>query len=136
MRGTPRTMQQDPTYDDVVAEVFDHLAASVATATADGIAPERIAVDPGIGFGKTLAHNLALLHHLRDLTSLGRPVAVGTSRKSFIGTVAGVEDPRQRMPGSVATAVTSVRAGAAIVRVHDVAETRQAVDLAAAIREG
>ncbi len=136
MQGTPRTMQQDPTYQDVVAEVFDHLAVQLDRLQAAGVARERVVVDPGIGFGKTVEHNLALLRHLRELTSLGRPVLVGASRKSFIGKLTGVEDPSDRLEGSLAAAVLAVAGGARIVRVHDVWETTRAVAVATAVVQG
>jgi dihydropteroate synthase len=136
LRGEPRTMQQDPTYDDVVAEVFDHLAERLEALAAIGIPAERVAIDPGIGFGKTMAHNLQLLHRLREFTSLGRPVLVGASRKSFLGRLTGVEDPEARLAGSLGAAVAAVGAGARIVRVHDVAATVEAVGVADAIARG
>ena len=135
MRGTPRTMQQDPRYDDVVAEVFDHLAETLDHAVAFGIARERVVVDPGIGFGKTVAHNLELLRRTRELTSLGRPVMVGTSRKSFIGKLTDGAQEDDRLEGSLASAAIAVANGAAMVRVHDVAETVRAVAVARAITE-
>jgi dihydropteroate synthase len=133
MRGTPLTMQQDPSYDDVVAEVFDFLAGHLGRLEEAGIPAERVAIDPGIGFGKTTAHNLRLLRHLREFTSLGRPVMVGTSRKSFLGRVVGSEAPTERLEGSLATAALAVAAGARLIRVHDVAETVRAVTTAHAI---
>jgi dihydropteroate synthase len=133
MRGTPATMQQDPTYEDVVGEVFDFLARRLADLEELGIPRSRVVVDPGIGFGKTAAHNLRLLRHLRGFTSLGRPVMIGTSRKSFLGRVAGVGDAGDRLEGSLATAAMAVGAGARLVRVHDVAETVRAVATAQAI---
>jgi dihydropteroate synthase len=133
MRGTPRTMQQDPTYDDVVGDVFDFLAHGLERAAAAGIPPGRVAVDPGIGFGKTADHNLVLLRRLREFTSLGRPVVVGTSRKSFLGRFAGSDDPVDRLEGSLATAALAVASGARVVRVHDVAETVRAVATAHAV---
>ena len=133
MRGTPRTMQEDPTYDDVVGEVFDFLATRLATIGDLGIEPERVIVDPGIGFGKTLEHNLVLLRRIREMTSLGRPVLVGGSRKSFLGTLTGVDDPSERLEGSLAVAVMAVCRRASILRVHDVAATVPAVRVAAAI---
>ncbi len=133
MRGTPRTMQQDPTYTDVVAEVFEHLAAGLARLQVAGIDPNKVMVDPGIGFGKALEHNLALLRRVRELTSLGRPVLIGASRKSFIGRLTGVSDPVDRLEGSLAAATLAVAGGARIVRVHDVAETVRAVALADAV---
>jgi len=132
MRGTPRTMQDDPRYDDVVAEVRSFLIERAQAATAGGV--REVWVDPGIGFGKTVAHNLALLRHLRDLADGGYPVLVGTSRKSFLGRVAplpgGSPTPvEQRLPASLATAVWAMLHGAAMVRVHDVAATVQAAAL-------
>jgi dihydropteroate synthase len=134
MRGTPRTMQDDPRYDDVVAEVYEYLAAGLDRLAVAGIPPGRVLVDPGIGFGKSAEHNLALLRSLRQFTGLGRPVVIGTSRKSFIGKVTGVAEPAGRVAGSVATAVLAAAAGAGVVRVHDVAETRQALAMVAALR--
>jgi dihydropteroate synthase len=134
MQGTPRTMQRDPTYTDVVAEVFDHLAVGLGRLRAAGVDPERVMVDPGIGFGKTLEHNLALLHRLRELTSLGRPVLVGASRKSFIGHLTATTDPADRLEGSLAAATLAVAGGARIVRVHDVVQTVRSVAVADAVR--
>jgi dihydropteroate synthase len=133
LRGEPRTMQHDPRYDDVVAEVFEHLAERLWALAAAGVPPERVAIDPGIGFGKTVAHNLTLLRRLREFTSLGRPVLIGASRKGFIGQLAAVPEPVDRLPGSVAVAAVAVAAGARLLRVHDVAETVQAVRVAHAI---
>jgi dihydropteroate synthase len=123
LQGEPRTMQDAPTYGDVVAEVEEALLATVARAVSAGIARERLAIDPGIGFGKTLEHNLALLRALPRLCSHGLPVLVGTSRKSFLGRITGVEVPEERLIGSVVSAVLAARAGARILRVHDVAAT-------------
>jgi dihydropteroate synthase len=133
MRGTPQTMQQDPSYDDVVGEVFDFLAARLEDLGELGIAAERVIVDPGIGFGKTAAHNLALLRHLRQFTSLGRPLMIGTSRKSFLGRLAAADEPAARLEGSLVTAALAVGAGARLVRVHDVPETVRAVATAHAV---
>ncbi len=127
--GTPETMQHDPRYDDVLLEVFDWLAARVAAAEAAGIPRARIAVDPGIGFGKTVAHNLALIRGLSLLHGLGLPILLGASRKRFIGTLGGAEEAAARMPGSVAVALAGVAQGAQMLRVHDAAETRQALRL-------
>ncbi len=127
MQGDPKTMQRDPRYDDVVREVRDFLAARIAACEAAGIARHRIAVDPGIGFGKTLAHNLGLLHGLDALRALGCPILIGVSRKSFIAHSAGSAPPKQRLGGSLAAALASVERGARIVRAHDVAETAQAL---------
>ena len=133
MRGEPRTMQDDPTYDDVVVEVRDHLVARARAARAAGVAD--VWIDPGIGFGKSLAHNLDLLAHLDVLVGTGYPVLVGTSRKGMLGTLAaradagGVAPPASdRLEGSVATAIWSARCGAAMVRVHDVAATARAFE--------
>lgn len=133
MRGEPGTMQDAPHYDDVVAEVGGYLAAQASALIDAGVAPERIALDPGIGFGKTTAHNLELLRRLGELTGLGFPVLVGASRKRFVGEITGVTTPRERLAGSVAVAVDAVERGAMIVRVHDVAETVQALRMLAAI---
>jgi dihydropteroate synthase len=133
LRGEPRTMQHDPSYDDVVAEVFEYLAERLGALAAAGVPAERVAIDPGIGFGKTVAHNLTLLRRLREFTSLGRPVLIGASRKGFIGHLAQVPEPTDRLAGSVAVAAVAVASGARLVRVHDVAETVQAVKVAHAI---
>ena len=132
MQGTPRTMQEDPTYGDVVADVSAFLADRVRRATDAGVAEERIWVDPGIGFGKTLEHNLELIRRLGELRSLGRPILLGASRKSFLGKLTGREAD-QRLGGSLAAAVLGRLAGADWVRVHDVAPTRDALLVAEAI---
>ena len=132
MLGDPRTMQDDPRYGDVVDDVRAFLADRVGAAIAAGIAEERIWVDPGIGFGKTLDHNLALLRRLGELRELGRPILVGASRKTFIGKITGRE-PRERVGGTIATTVIAATEGAAAVRVHDVAATRDALRTVAAI---
>ncbi|MFP4149121.1 MAG: dihydropteroate synthase [Nitriliruptoraceae bacterium] len=133
LKGTPRTMQDDPRYDDVVTEVVDHLAARIEVLVAAGVDEDRIVVDPGIGFGKRVEHNLALLAQLDALTALGRPVLVGVSRKRFIGALTEVAAPTDRLAGSLAAASVAVAAGARIVRAHDVAATVQAVKVAWAI---
>jgi dihydropteroate synthase len=125
MQGEPRTMQDDPRYDDVVAEVMAFLAERGEHGRAAGV--REIWVDPGIGFGKTAAHNLSLLRHLRALVAAGRPVMVGTSRKGFLGRIAPGGGPDDRLEGSVATAVWAADQGAGMVRVHDVAATVQAM---------
>jgi dihydropteroate synthase len=131
MLGTPRTMQDDPRYDDVVSEVKAFLEERLRYATAEGIAEERVALDPGIGFGKTVAHNLELLARIDELISLGRPIVIGTSRKSFIGRLTGrpVDD---RVAGTIATNVLAYAGGARIFRVHDVAPVHDALTVAAA----
>jgi dihydropteroate synthase len=128
-KGEPKTMQDDPRYDDVVLEVFDYLEARIAAAEAAGIERSRIAADPGLGFGKTLAHNLVLLSHLSILHGLGVPILVGASRKRFIGGLGQGRDPKSREPGSHAAAVVAVSQGVQMLRVHDVAGARQAVEV-------
>jgi dihydropteroate synthase len=132
MQGKPRTMQEDPTYDDVVDDVKALLAERVERAVAAGVKEERIWVDPGIGFGKTVDHNLQLLRRLGELLTLGRPILVGTSRKSFLGKLSGAPVD-QRLGGTIATCVLAVANGAAAVRVHDVAPVREALAIEAAI---
>lgn len=131
----PATMQDDPRYDDVVAEVREFLAARARALRAAGVSGERIAVDPGIGFGKTLQHNLALLRGLPAIAALGYPVVVGASRKRFIGHILRKDDAKQRVAGSVGAAAYAVMHGADVVRVHDVAETTDALAVIAAIEE-
>ena len=132
MQGSPRTMQAEPTYADVVAEVRDFLAARAATCVAAGIAGERIVVDPGFGFGKTVAHNLTLLARLGEIAALGFPVLAGWSRQSSLGRITG-RPAEERLAGSVAAALIAVQRGARIVRVHDVAATRDALAMLAAV---
>ena len=129
MQGSPRTMQDDPVYDDVVDDVRAFLAERIETAVSSGVAEERIWVDPGIGFGKTLEHNLELLRRLGELRELGRPIVIGTSRKRFLGAITGRETGR-RLGGSIASNVIALAAGAEVFRVHDVLATRQALDVA------
>jgi dihydropteroate synthase len=133
MLGDPRTMQSDPVYADVVAEVKAFLAGQVEMLERAGVARDRIAIDPGIGFGKTTAHNLELLRRLDELTATGLPVVVGVSRKRFIGEITGVAGPRDRVVGSASAALAALRRGAAVVRVHDVAETVQAIAIDRAV---
>jgi dihydropteroate synthase len=133
LRGEPRTMQDDPRFDDVVAEVEAELLSARAGAIAAGVAADAVALDPGIGFGKTLAHNLELLAAVPRLVGLGSPLLVGTSRKSFLGRLTGVAEPAQRLAGSLASAVLAVRDGARIVRVHDVAATVEALAVVTAV---
>lgn len=131
MQGTPATMQDAPVYADVVGEVRTFLAARLAACSAAGIAAERIVLDPGIGFGKTLEHNLALLRAVPELGTLGRPVLIGVSRKGMIGTLTG-RAVAERTPGSVTAAVLAAQRGARILRVHDVAATTDALAVLAA----
>jgi dihydropteroate synthase len=133
MQGDPRTMQQGPAYGDVAREVCDFLRGRAAACMAAGFSRDRLLLDPGFGFGKTLAHNLALLAQLELLVAEGLPVLVGLSRKSLIGQITG-RPPEQRLPGGVALAALAVMAGAHIVRTHDVAPTVDAIKIAAALR--
>ena len=134
MQGNPLTMQKDPRYDDVVREVADFLRERMAVAVAAGVAPEALALDPGIGFGKKLDHTLALLAGTAELAAIGRPVLVGASRKSFIGRLTGEDDPERRHEGSLAAAAIAAFEGARILRVHDVAATVRVVRVADAVR--
>lgn len=135
MQGTPQTMQAEPRYGDVVREVRDFLAAQFYEAMDVGIEAGQIILDPGVGFGKTLEHNLLLLRGLPALAALGQPLLVGASRKAFIGKILDL-DAAERLEGSLAAAVAAVFSGANMVRVHDVAETCRAVRVADAIRFG
>jgi dihydropteroate synthase len=132
MQGDPRTMQENPTYDEVVEDVRAFLAERLEAALAAGVAEERIWLDPGIGFGKNLDHNLELLRRLGELRALGRPLVVGASRKSFIGRIDGSE-VGDRLGGSIAASILAAAEGADVLRVHDVAEVAQAARVAAAI---
>jgi len=134
MQGTPATMQAAPHYDNLLAEVRGRLARAVAAAESAGVVPEAICVDPGIGFGKTVEHNLTLLKRVDVLAGLGKPVLVGPSRKSFIGALLGLPSA-ERLEGTLAACVAAVQAGAHILRVHDVAAVRRAVRVAEAIRD-
>lgn len=134
MRGEPATMQQDPRYGDVVGEVSGWLAARMATLEKEGLEAETIALDPGIGFGKTMEHNVKLIAGLRALVATGRPVVAGVSRKSFIGRITG-RDGDARMAGSLAAAVWAAACGAHVWRVHDVRESVDAARMVAALRE-
>ena len=132
MLGEPRTMQQDPRYDDVVSEVRSFLEERLAFAVGEGIPEERVWLDPGIGFGKTVEHNLELLRRLDEIVAIGRPVAIGTSRKSFLGKLTGGRPESERLPGSIATNVLALERGARVFRVHDVAQIVDALKVAAA----
>jgi dihydropteroate synthase len=132
MLGEPRTMQLDPRYDDVVADVKAFLEERLAFAVAEGVAEERVWLDPGIGFGKTLDHNLELLRRLDEIVAIGRPVVVGTSRKSFLGKLTGRPE-KERLAGTVATNVIALERGARVFRVHDVAPVADALRVAAAV---
>lgn len=132
-QGDPETMQQNPRYDDVVEEVYAFLSERIEASIRAGIDETRLIVDPGIGFGKTLAHNLALLAGLARFCDLGRPVLLGVSRKRFIAAIDREEPAEERLGGSIAAVLAGWRRGAAIFRVHDVAATRQALNVAKAI---
>jgi dihydropteroate synthase len=132
MLGEPRTMQDDPRYDDVVDDVRAFLEQRVEFAVREGVREERIMVDPGIGFGKTLEHNLELLRRLDRIATIGLPVVIGTSRKSFLGRLTGRDDPHDRVAATVATTVLGLERGASVFRVHDVAPTRDALAVATA----
>jgi dihydropteroate synthase len=136
MLGEPRTMQDAPRYDDVVAEVRAFLAERMRLAQAHGVAAERIWLDPGIGFGKTIDHNLELLARLGELRCLGRPLVIGTSRKAFLGLMADGRAPGERLPGTIATNVLALAHGASVFRVHDVAAVHDALRAAAAVLRG
>ncbi|MEM9967759.1 MAG: dihydropteroate synthase [Pseudomonadota bacterium] len=127
--GDPKTMQANPYYDDVLLDVFDFLKAQIAALVARGIAKERIIADPGIGFGKTLEHNLSLLSRLSLFHGLGVPILLGASRKRFIGTIGQVSEASRRGPGSIGVALAALGQGVQILRVHDVADTAQAIAL-------
>ena len=134
MLGEPKSMQQDPRYEDVVREVRDFLAGRAEQAIRAGVKEENIILDPGIGFGKTIRHNLELLNDLHALVGLGFPVLVGASRKSFLGKVAGTERAKDRLFSTVATSVMAYERGATLFRVHDVRPNREALAVAAAIQ--
>jgi dihydropteroate synthase len=135
MLGEPRTMQEDPRYDDVVSDVKAFLEERLTFAVAEGIDESRVALDPGIGFGKTVEHNLELLRRLPEIVAIGRPVVIGTSRKSFLGRITG-RDVTERGPGTLATCVVAYLNGARVFRVHEVASTRDALLVTAATVTG
>jgi dihydropteroate synthase len=135
MKGTPRTMQKSPHYADLLGEVRAFLRERVLEAGEAGIASDRVVIDPGIGFGKTAAHNLALINRLADLEAIGRPICVGLSRKAFIGRILGLP-PEERLEGTIAAAVLAVSHGARILRVHDVGAVAKAIRVAVAVLSG
>ena len=132
MLGEPRTMQKDPRYGDVVSEVKSFLEERLAFAVSEGVDEGLVWLDPGIGFGKTVEHNLELLRRLDELVAIGRPIVVGTSRKSFLGKLAGGRSESERLPGTIATNVLALERGASVFRVHDVAQVADALAVAAA----
>jgi dihydropteroate synthase len=132
MLGEPRTMQENPRYEDVVSDVKAFLEERLAFAVGEGIDEERVWLDPGIGFGKTVEHNLELLRRLDEIVAIGRPVVVGTSRKSFLGKLVGGRGEGERLPGTIATNVLALERGASVFRVHDVAPNADALAVATA----
>jgi dihydropteroate synthase len=132
MLGEPRTMQENPRYEDVVSEVKAFLEERLAFAVGEGVDEDRVWLDPGIGFGKTVEHNLELLRRLDEIVAIGRPVVVGTSRKSFLGKLAGGRGEGERLPGTIATNVLALERGASVFRVHDVAPNADALAVATA----
>lgn len=134
MRGEPATMQQDTSYQDVVTEIKEYLQQRMAACVAAGISTEKIVIDPGIGFGKTWQHNVKLIQQLAEFKSLGAKILLGPSRKSFIGAITGAP-VTERIPGSIAAAVLGAQNGADIIRMHDVAETLQALKVLQAVEE-
>lgn len=133
IKGTPRDMQQDPVYDDVVGEVLSYLEEGIELAVKAGVDREKILIDPGIGFGKTLEHNLIILNRLEEFRALGRPILLGPSRKKFIGTILGVPAPEQRVDGTAAAVALGIERGARVLRVHDVARMVQVAKMTDAI---
>jgi dihydropteroate synthase len=132
MLGEPRTMQRDPRYDDVVSEVRAYLEERLTFAVGEGVPEQNVWLDPGIGFGKTVEHNLELLRRLDEIVAIGRPVVIGTSRKSFLGKLTGGRTESERLPGTIATNVLAMERGATVFRVHDVAPMLDALSVAAA----
>lgn len=136
IKGTPRNMQQNPVYDDVITEITDYLEEGVSIAVKAGVDPDKILIDPGIGFGKSLEHNLTIMNRLDELKCLGRPIVLGTSRKKFIGAVLDMPVPEQRLEGTAATVALGIERGARIVRVHDVAPMARVVRMTDAMVKG
>jgi dihydropteroate synthase len=134
MLGTPQTMQRDPRYRDVVQEIGEFFSERLSRLAECGVQPEQTILDPGLGFGKSLEHNLELLARLRHFRTYQRPLLIGASRKAFIGQVLGVKEPAERLPGSLACACAAVEAGAQIIRTHDVAATQRALRMTEAIQ--
>ncbi len=135
IKGTPKDMQKNPYYEDVMGEIIDYFREIIKTAEEKGVKREQLIVDPGIGFGKRLEDNLCILRNLKELKVLGRPILIGASRKSFIGKVTEVEIPEKRLAGSISAAVIGATNGARIIRVHDVKETVEALELLSAVEE-
>ncbi len=133
MQGTPATMQENPSYRDVIAEISQFLAEKISEAKKSGVSEEQIVIDPGIGFGKTLEHNLTILKRIKDFAELSRPILVGLSRKGFIGKITGLS-VNERLEGTIAAVVAAYLSGGIIFRVHDVKEVKRALAIAEAIK--
>jgi dihydropteroate synthase len=133
IRGEPRTMQQGPSYKDVMSEIAAELKESIAVCEKNGVAPEKIIIDPGIGFGKTAEHNVEIIRRLAELKALKKPILIGPSRKSFIGELLGIKAPAERLMGTAAAVAAAIISGADIVRVHDVGQISQVCRLIDAI---
>ena len=133
MKGTPRTMHRSPVYQDLIPEILTFLRQRIDQAQAEGVRPDRIMIDPGIGFGKTAEHNLEILRHLDEFRSLGKPILIGTSRKSFIGKILNLSNPDDRLEGTAATVAWAIAHGADVVRVHDVKAMSQVARMIDAI---
>lgn len=136
IKGKPKDMQEKPFYEALIPEIMDYLRVSIRIAIDSGIAEDKIIIDPGIGFGKTFEHNLKIINNLKEFTSLGMPVAIGVSRKAFIGKILGDLSPHQRLEGTAAAVAISIFNGANIVRVHDVKEMARVAKVADAIKRG
>ncbi len=136
MKGTPKDMQDDPRYDALIPEIMDYLREGIIRAEDAGVAGDMIVIDPGIGFGKTLEHNLQIIRHLDEFTQLEKPLLLGTSRKSFIGRILGGLPPAERIEGTAATVAIGIMKGANIIRVHDVKEMSRVAGVADAIKKG
>lgn len=136
IKGRPKDMQNNPTYEALIPEIMDYFRVSIRLAHKFGIPDDRIIIDPGIGFGKTFDHNLQILKNLKEFKKMGKPVAIGASRKAFIGKILDEPDPSKRLEGSLAVAAISIFNGANILRVHDVKETKKVAKVADAIKRG
>jgi dihydropteroate synthase len=136
IKGTPRNMQLNPVYDDVIGEILEYLEEGIAIALRAGVPKNHILIDPGIGFGKTVEHNMTILDRMDEFRVLGCPIVLGTSRKRFIGAVLGIPDPKDRLEGTAATVVVGIQRGARIIRVHDVASMAKVARMTDAIMHG
>jgi len=136
MKDKPKTMQDNPVYEDLIQEIYTSLLISVEKALASGIERNRIIVDPGIGFGKNYDDNLVIIDRLHELKSLGLPICIGASRKAFLGAALNLPEPKARLIGTISASVLAARNGARIIRIHDVAEAAQALKIADAVATG